>query len=156
MSETLTGILRALLGSFAGTVGFAMLVHVPKKSWLPCGLIAALSYLVYWLLTAVAGLADPIGIFAGSLVGSVIGQLSARKMKTIATVFVMAAVVPVVPGLGLYRMMALLGQGNMAAGGSQGIAAMITIAMIVLGVSMGSFIDRLVHPVRPEARGKTD
>lgn len=154
MSETLTGILRALLGSFAGTVGFAMLVHVPKKSWLPCGLIAALSYLVYWLLTAVAGLADPIGIFAGSLVGSVIGQLSARKMKTIATVFVMAAVVPVVPGLGLYRMMALLGQGNMAAGGSQGIAAMITIAMIVLGISMGSFVDRLVHPVRMEEHGK--
>ena len=154
MSETLTGLLRALAGSFAGTVGFAMLVHVPKKSWLPCGLIAALSYMVYWLLTSVAGLADPIGIFAGSLVGSVIGQISARKLKTIATVFLMAAVVPVVPGLGLYRMMALMGQGDMSAGGNQGIAAMITILMIVLGVSMGSFIDRLVHPVRPEEHGK--
>ena len=154
MSETLTGLLRALAGSFAGTVGFAMLVHVPKKSWLPCGLIAALSYMVYWLLTSVAGLADPIGIFAGSLVGSVIGQLSARKLKTIATVFLMAAVVPVVPGLGLYRMMALMGQGDMSAGGNQGIAAMITILMIVLGISMGSFIDRLVHPVRMEEHGK--
>ena len=150
MSETLTGIIRELAGSFAGTVGFAMLVHVPKKSWLPCGLIAALSYLVYWALVQVAGLADPIGIFAGSLVGSVIGQICARRMK----VFLMAAVVPVVPGLGLYRMMALLGSGNMSAGGNQGIAAMITIAMIVLGISMGSFIDRLVHPVRPEEHGK--
>ena len=53
-----------------------------------------------------------------------------------------------------YRMMALLGQGNMSSGGSQGIAAMITIAMIVLGISMGSFIDRLLHPVRPEEHGK--
>ena len=41
-----------------------------------------------------------------------------------------------------------------ARGGNQGIAAMITIAMIVLGISMGSFIDRLVHPVRPEEHGK--
>ena len=32
MSETVTGILRAVIGAFVGTVGFAMLVHVPKKS----------------------------------------------------------------------------------------------------------------------------
>ena len=30
----------------------------------------------------------------------------------------------------------------------------IGILMIVLGISMGSFIDRLVHPVRPEEHGK--
>ena len=144
MSETLSMILRAVFGAFIGTVGFAMLVHVPKKSWLPSGIIAALSYLVYWGLTK-AGLPDPMGIFIGSLFGSLTGQICARKLKMIGTVFLMSAIVPVVPGLGLYRMMAYLGEGQTAAGVNLGIQAMITIAMIALGMSMGSFIDRMIQ-----------
>ena len=144
MDMTLTEALRAIAGAFVGTVGFAMLVHVPKKSWLPSGLIASCAYLVYFLLTK-AGLPDPMGIFIGSLFGSLAGQVCARKMKTIGTVFLMSAIVPVVPGLGLYRMMASLGQGETAAGVDLGIQAMITIAMIALGLSMGSFIDRIIQ-----------
>ena len=144
MSETLSMILRAMIGAFIGTVGFAMLVHVPRKAWLPCGVIAGLAYLLYWGLVQ-AGLSDPMGIFIGSLFGSLTGQLCARKMKIIGTVFLMSAIVPVVPGLGLYRMMSYLGQGQTSAGADFGIRAMITIAMIALGMSMGSFIDRLIH-----------
>ena len=137
-------IIRAVAGAFVGTVGFAMLVHVPRKSWLPSGLIAGGAYLIYWALTR-AGLPDPMGIFIGSLFGSLAGQVCARKMKMIGTVFLMSAIVPVVPGLGLYRMMAFLGQGRTAAGVDLGIQAMITIAMIALGMSMGSFIDRMIY-----------
>ena len=144
MDPAVSMALRAIIGAFVGTVGFAMLVHVPKKSWLPSGLIAACAYLVYYLLTQ-AGLPDPMGIFIGSLFGSLCGQLCARKMKTIGTVFLMSAIVPVVPGLGLYRMMAYLGQGRTEAGVDLGIQAMITIAMIALGMSMGSFIDRIIQ-----------
>ncbi len=144
MNTTVTLILRAVFGAFVGTVGFAMLVHVPKKSWLPSGIIAVLSYLVYWGLTQ-AGIPDPMCIFVGSLFGSLTGQVCARKMKTIGTVFLMSAIVPVVPGLALYRMMAYIGQGETAAGADLGIRAMITIAMIALGMSMGSFVDRVIQ-----------
>ena len=101
-------ILRALFGAFFGAVGFAMLVHVPKRSWFVSGLIAAFSYLVYWVFLRV-GLSDPTSVFLGSFLGSIAGHLCARKMKIIGTVFLMSAVVPVVPGLGLYRMMAFFG-----------------------------------------------
>ena len=144
MSDTLSELLRAFFGAFIGAVGFAMLVHVPKRSWLPSGIIAGLSYLVYWLLTQ-AGLPDPMGIFIGSLFGSLTGQICARKLKMIGTIFLMSAIVPVVPGLGLYRMMAFLGEGRTTAGVNLGIQAMITIAMIALGMSMGSFIDRIIQ-----------
>ena len=134
-------ILRAALGSFFGAAGFAMLVHVPKRSWFLSGLIASLSYLVYWALTLV-GLPEPMAIFAGSLFGSLSGLLCARLMKIIGTVFLMSAIVPVVPGLGLYRMMAAFGRGMLASGAELGTAAMITVAMIALGVGAGAFMDR--------------
>ena len=137
-------ILRAVLGSFLGTVGFAMLVHVPKRSWLASGLIAVFSYMVYWSLLRL-GLSDPTSVFLGSLFGSLAGQLCARKMKIIGTVFLMSAVVPVVPGLGLYRMMAFLGQNRISDGANMGIHAMITVAMIALGLGAGALADRMLH-----------
>ena len=142
-------LLRAIFGAFFGTVGFAMLVHAPKRSWLVSGLIASLSYLVYWLLTYF-GAADPMAIFVGALFGSLCGLLAARRMKMIGTVFLMSAIVPVVPGLGLYRMMAALGQGNISSGVSIGVQAMITIAMIALGLGAGAFIDRLLWSRGPK------
>ena len=152
MNETIIGILRAVFGAFVGAVGFAMLVHVPKRTWLPSGIIAGLSYLLYWALVR-AGLSDPVGIFIGSLFGSLAGQVYARRMKLIRTVFLMAAIVPVVPGLGLYRMMAYIGQGRTTDGVDMGIAAMTTIVMIVLGMSAGSFIDRILT-VRQQAKAR--
>ena len=136
-------IFRAVVGAFFGTVGFAMLVHAPKRSWLVSGLIASLSYLVYWFMTYL-GLPDPMAIFIGSLFGSLAGLLSARLMKMIGTVFLMSAVVPVVPGLGLYRMMSALGQGQLASGAKTGVQAMITVAMIALGLGAGAFADRVI------------
>ena len=140
-------ILRGVLGAFLGTVGFAMLVHTPKRAWFVSGLIASLSYMIYWLMTCL-GLPDPMAIFIGSLFGSLVGLLSARLMKIIGTVFLMSAVVPVVPGLGLYRMMAALGQGQIAGGATVGIQAMITVAMIALGLGAGAFMDRVLWSSR--------
>ena len=136
-------IARAVLGSFIGTVGFAMLVHTPKRSWFVSGLIAVLSYLVYWGLTYM-NIPDAMAIFAGSFFGSLAGLFCARRMRMIGTVLMMSAVVPVVPGLGLYRMMAAIGQGQISAGAKTGVSAMITIGMIALGLGAGAFADRVI------------
>ena len=137
-------LLRAALGAFFGTFGFAMLVHVPRRACFVSGLIASFAYLVYWGFLRL-GLSDPSAIFLGSLFGALAGQLCARRMKIIGTVFLVSAIVPVVPGLGLYRMMAFLGQGRLADGAAMGISAMITIAMISLGLGAGTMLDRLFH-----------
>ena len=136
-------LLRAVFGAFVGTVGFAMLVHVPRRAWFMSGLIASLSYLIYWFMTYL-GLADPMSIFIGSLFGSLAGLLCARKMKIIGTVFLMSAIIPVVPGLGLCRMMEAVGQRQFAAGAETGVSAMITIVMIALGLGAGAFTDRVI------------
>ena len=57
----------------------------------------------------------------------------------------MSVVIPVVPGLGLYRMMSFWGQSRIAEGANMGIQAMITIAMIALGLGAGAMIDRMLH-----------
>lgn len=141
---TVSDVLRCILGSFFGTLGFAVLARVPRKALLPSGIIAVFVYLIYWLLPR-TGLSDYLAVFCGSLFGSVAGHICARRMRVINTVFLMSAIVPVVPGLALYRTMASLGSGRMYEGAAMGTEAMIIIVMTSLGLVMGSYLDRLVH-----------
>ena len=136
-------LLIIFLSSFAGTLGFAVLLRAPRRTWIPASLIGALAFSVYWSLNQ-AGLSEETSIFCGSMLGSLLGQLLARGMKTIATVFNTLSIVAFVPGLGLYRCMELFARGEMEAGARAGIGAMISIVMIALGIGVGTFLFRAV------------
>ena len=137
-------MLRAAISTFLGVLGFAILVHAPRRSWIPASLLGMASYLLEWALCQ-AGLPEPAGIFLGTLAGTFAGLWCAVRMKMIGTTFLMMTIVSFVPGLGLYRCMWELGEGATGAGAKQGVAAMIIIAMIVLGQAFGSFLFRAFH-----------
>ncbi len=144
-------LLRAVFSSFLGVAGFAALVHAPRRSLVPAGLIGMGAYLVYWALL-LAGVPEPAAVFAGALTGSMAGLWCAKHMRMIGTVFLMMSIVSFVPGLGLYRCMEFLGAGSMRQGAEQGIAAMIDIAMIVLGQGFGSYLFRGIQRMLPSNR----
>lgn len=136
------------LSSFVGTLGFSAILHAPRRAWLPSSVLGGLSYALYWLLMQL-GLDDPTSIFIASMAASLVAQFCARRMRMIATIFVALSIIPLVPGLGLYRCMALLGQGQNAAGLQAGVAAMISIMMIALGLAVGAFLFRAALSIAP-------
>ncbi len=141
------GLFHALAGSLLGTLGYAMLVHAPRRSWLPGALIGTGAFLIYWLL-GLTGVPEAAAIFIGSLAGAVAALICARCLRMISTVFLMLSIVAFVPGLGLYQCMHYLGEGQTAVGAQEGIQAMISIAMIVLGQSVGSYLFRMIAKPR--------
>ena len=149
--ELILDCLVKLTSSFVGTFGFAIFMHAPKRAWLPASAIGGVSYALYWLLLQL-GLYEPMAMFLGALLGSVLGQYCARRMHMIASIFVLLAMIPLVPGLGLYRCMHYLAQEMYGAGVDAGVRAMVDVVMIALGLAVGSFISRLF--VRP-AKGGT-
>ena len=87
------------LTSFVGTLGFAILLHAPKRAWLPASLIGAMTYTLYWSLKQLS-LDEAASMFLAALFGSLLAQFCARKMRMIATIFLLLSVVALVPGLG--------------------------------------------------------
>lgn len=130
------------LGSAVGTYGFAIFMHAPKRAWLPASLIGGVSYALYWALMQMS-VNEPLAIFMGALLGSILGQLCARRMHMIASIFILLAMIPLVPGLGLYRCMAYLAQGLYTDGVKAGVTAMVDIVMIAFGLGIGSYGIRL-------------
>ena len=146
-----TAFLRLLTGqglwyfltSFVGTLGFAILLHAPKRAWLPASLIGAMTYTLYWSLKQLS-LDEAASMFLAALFGSLLAQFCARKMRMIATIFLLLSVVALVPGLGLYRCMEQLGHQQYALGAQTGILTMAGILMMALGIGVGSFLFKLV------------
>ncbi|MBQ7846502.1 MAG: threonine/serine exporter family protein [Clostridia bacterium] len=136
-------LLRTYATSFLGTLGFALLLHAPKKAWLPASLIGGVSYTLYILLLQL-GCHQTIAMFGGALAGSLLAQVCARRMRMIATIFITLSIVSLVPGLGLYRCMEHLGAGRNALGLQAGVSAMIDIMMIALGLGVGGFVFRAI------------
>ena len=137
-----------LVSSFVGTLGFAIFMHAPKRAWLPASTIGGAAYLLYWALLQL-NLYEPAAIFLGALLGSVLGQYCARRMRMIASIFVLLAMIPLVPGLGLYRCMHFLAQEMYSDGADAGVRAMVDVVMIALGLAVGSFIFRMAIRTKP-------
>ncbi len=142
MDMVLQGFIK-LVSSFVGTLGFAIFMHAPKKAWLPASAIGGAAYLLYWALLQ-ADLYEPLAMFIGAFLGSVLGQYCARRMQMIASIFVLLSMIPLVPGLGLYRCMRYLGLEQYSAGAAAGVHAMVDVVMIALGLAVGSYLFRMI------------
>ena len=151
MSMLLKAIV-VFLSAFVGTFGFALLLQAPRKAWLPASAIGGVAYLLYWALLQ-TGMYEPMAIFIGALLGSVLGQYMARRMQMIASIFVLLSMIPLVPGLGLYRCMHFLAQEMYSAGADAGVRAMVDVVMIALGLAVGNFIFRMIVRAAPRKGG---
>ena len=138
----LGSLITALLASFFATFGFGVLLHAPKRALLPASAAGMAANTCYFLLYS-AGVSEQAAIFAAAVGAAILAEMMARHMKMAATVFITLSIIPLVPGLNLYRAMAFFAQGQSEAGLSTGVSAMITVLMIALGIGMGSFTVRL-------------
>lgn len=97
-------MILSILSAFISTIGFSIVFHVQKKHLLICGATGAISWTIYLLLNQ-KGNSSVLASFLATLVVTTLSYLLAKKRKTPITVFLIAGIIPLVPGLGLYRMM---------------------------------------------------
>lgn len=140
-------MLWMFVSSTVAGAGFGALLYAPRKAIIWGGLLGGLGFTAYWLAMQF-GAAETAAMFVGALIASIGAQLSARRLKMIATVFVTIAIIPLVPGLGLYRAMRAMAQGLTAQGMATLAHAMALVVMLALGIGFGAALGR---PARREA-----
>ena len=131
--------LLIFLSSTLAGAGFGGLLYAPRKAILWGGLLGGAGFTAYWLLLR-AGSAETAAMFFGALIAAIGAQISARRLKMIVTVFVTIAIIPLVPGLGLYRAMSAFAQSQTALGAATAVHAMAMVVMIAMGIGLGSML----------------
>ena len=130
---TVTELVQLLM-AFTGSMGFAILFHIGRKSLLPASLGGALAWLVY-LAVIHAGKGYMIASFLGAVFCGLWSELWARRLRQPATVFLISAVIPLIPGNALYQTMNSLVTGEMHAAWRWGIATVLTMVFVAMGTS---------------------
>ena len=149
-------IIVAALGAFGGTLGYAYILNAPKNTILPASFIGLAGYMAYVLLD-MAGFGTMSAYFLSTVLVSVVCELLARKMRTPAAIFLLSALVPLVPGYNFYLAMLALVENRGAAAAQEGMVAVQIVAAIAIGAAVTSVIFRaLAQRGKREANSPKD
>ena len=136
-----------LITAFLGSLGFAMLFHVRREKLLLASLGGLLSWGVY-LLMGLALSDDVVRYFVASVVVAIYAETMARVVKCPATVFLVTAAVPLIPGGSLYRTMSAFMDGNFTACSHYGLTTMLLAAAIAVGMLFPMSVFQLFRRAR--------
>ncbi|EFQ83386.1 hypothetical protein HMPREF0063_11659 [Aeromicrobium marinum DSM 15272] len=146
-AAALSEIPLMVAGAAVAASAFAFSAYSPRRALLPIAVVggaAAAIFLV--LLESGLGRAQPAAI-AAIFIGLVSYTLAGR-LRVPPLVIVVATIVPLLPGLSIYRALSLL-----AAEDFTGIIAMITAVAVALSLAAGAILgEYIAQPLRAEAR----
>lgn len=101
----------SIVSAFISTIGFSIVFHIQKKHLLICGTVGALGWAIYLFLEKI-GASTVLASFVAALAVTQVSYFLSKYRKTPITVFLIAGIIPLVPGLGLYRTMYAILESN--------------------------------------------
>ena len=145
------GNITSFIFAFIATMAFAVLFQSPKKILLTDGLIGAVGWVVFISLRDQMGYSSFYANFFGTLALALLSELSARIFKQPATVFVIPGIIPLVPGLGIYKGMFAVINNDYNGGMSILLTAITDSCAIAVGVMLVSSLFRVLK-IRKDRR----
>ncbi|MDF1604037.1 threonine/serine exporter family protein [Nocardioides sp. YIM 152315] len=140
----------AAIGAAICAAAFAFASYAPRRALATIGLVAAIAMLISQSANVSGiGRSWPTAV-AAFFVGLVSYGVAAR-LRVPPLVVVVPAVVPMLPGLSIYRGLSLLSEGGAAT--SEGLLALFTAGSVALALAAGVILGEYVaQPIQREAR----
>lgn len=125
--------LKGIVSGFLASIGFGVLFNIRGKNLVLAGITGMIGTIVYlWALYD--GIGEILACFIASICFSLCSEILARIQKTPVTTFLVCALIPLVPGGGMYRMMLAAIQGNVDKAMSIGLQTISIAGILVLGI----------------------
>jgi uncharacterized membrane protein YjjB (DUF3815 family) len=140
------------LGGAICAAAFAFSSYAPRRIIVPIAGIAAVAIVISQTLALQdAGRTWPTGL-AAFFVG-LVSYTVAGRVRVPPLVVVVSAVVPMLPGLSIYRGLSLLAEGDSSTSTSEGLLAIITAASVATALAAGVILGEYVaQPLKREAQ----
>ncbi len=128
-----------LATAFLGSLGFAMLFHVKKERLLLASLGGLLAWGIYLLMGRVSD-QEVVRYFVASVILTVYAETLARLVKCPATLFIVTASIPLIPGGSLYRTMQYFMMNDLGAFSLQALTTVLLAVAIAVGMLLPTAI----------------
>lgn len=141
-------------GSAVCAAAFAFASYSPRRALLPIAVVAALGAGVFRLVGE-AGLGRAWASGSAAFAIGLVSYFVAGRVRVPPLVIVVSAIVPLLPGLSIYRGLSLLAEGGSQV--SLGLLAMVTAAGVAIALASGVILGEYVaQPLKREARRLED
>lgn len=132
-----------LIAGMVSCVGFAFLFNCPKKAILEAAAAGGLGWIAYYYCINTLHFTTIVATLIGTLVLSSICEVLARVRKDAVTVFVIPAILPLVPGAGLYYTLLYMLEGHLSEALQRGFTTLGCAMGIAIGIMVASSVSRL-------------
>ena len=132
-------VIVALVASF----GFGIIFNIKGKKLIFAAIGGGLSWFCYLYLTE-NGISIILSLFISSIIFSIYSEICARYLKTPVTTLIVCALIPLVPGAGMYYTMYETILGNVKGAVELGLNTLASAGALALGVIFVSTITKQV------------
>lgn len=129
--------------AFIATLGFGIIFNIKGRNLFFASLGGAIGWIFYELFLDL-GLYNLTALFASSIIFSAYSEILARVLKTPVTTFVICALIPLVPGGGMYYTMLESIQGNIDKSLQTGLNTISQAGALAVGIIVVSSISRFI------------
>lgn len=143
-----------IVSAFVATVGFSIVFNVHKRHLIVCGINGAIGWWIY-LLASHAGYSTVLSTFLASLFVAEFSYFLARRRRAPVTVFLISGIIPLVPGVGLYRTMYALLFSNYKQSLEYALLTFQMAGVIAVAIMLVSLIPLLWRPNKRPFKNKT-
>lgn len=120
--------------SFVGTIGFAIIYNVPRKYYIGCGITGMAGWLMYLFVSTQDNMTTALASFCGSFVVVLLSRILTVSLKCPITIFLVAGILPLVPGAGVYNTAYYLVTNRITLAMLKGIESLKVAFAIVMGI----------------------
>lgn len=129
--------------AFIATFGFCILFNIRGKNLFYTSLGGGITWFLY-LLTVHYSNSNIFALFIASIVAGLYSEIMARVLKSPVTTFSICAIIPLVPGGGMYNTMLESIQGNVNKSLATGLNTLASAGAIAVGILLASSFTKLV------------
>ncbi|TDL33101.1 threonine/serine exporter [Jeotgalibacillus sp. S-D1] len=145
-------VLVQLVTSFIAAASFGIIFNAPKESLIKCGFVGMLGWTVYYLMEA-QGIDEVPSTVAAAFLIAVVSQVYAKVYKAPIIIYIVAGIIPLVPGGMAYNSMRnfVTNDYNMAI--TLAAKAFMISGSIAMGIVLSEVINQLMRQSRMKRIG---
>ncbi len=139
--------MASIFYAFISSLGFGILFNVRGKNLIIASIGGAFGWLFY-TLTFNSTQSEVVALFIASIAISVYSEIFARVMRNPVTIFLICALIPLVPGGGMYYTTFEAVLGNINKSIVLGIQTLFNAASIAVGIILVSTISKILNKLK--------
>lgn len=136
-------IIIQMIAGMIACIGFAYLFNCPQKHILQSAFAGGLGWVAYYYSIAY-GCSNIVATLIGTIVLSFVCEIFARTYKDAVTVFTIPAILPLVPGAGVYYTLLAIIENDLDLAILKGFDTLGCAMSIAVGIVMVSSIFRVI------------